>query len=404
MLARALPGVPVLVGADRYLSGRLAEESLGARVHLLDDGFQHVQLWRDVDLLAASEDDLHDTPLPGGRLREALPAAADADAALVDAGYGAEAERIGRALRLLTVFRVVRTLGPPRVIETGDTVVVPADEPVFAVAGIARPERFFTDLASAGWRVAGTMRFRDHHMFSNRDVARVATAARAAGATLIMTTEKDAVRLAGRNLGTLPAAAVPLIATIEPTAAFADWLLDRLRTARRTRTSAHGTRTQHPAPGTEHRSNETPPRIPDREGVHCGAARHARCGGARVGQPARPGVSYLRPRASPDRGTQPGDGVSVPDGGGAARHRPRGVQTLRPAAVRAAEVQHAVAAGDAGAGRVRRGGACPRRLRARERACCSSPGTSGSGRCTPSPMRCKSSRSACSPARSTTSG
>jgi tetraacyldisaccharide 4'-kinase len=233
MLARALPGVPVLVGADRYLSGRLAEEALGARVHLLDDGFQHVQLWRDVDLLAASEDDLRDTPLPGGRLREALPAAADADAALIDAGYGAEAERIGRALRLLTVFRVVRTLGPPRMIATGDTVVVPADEPVFAVAGIARPERFFADLASAGWRVTGTIRFRDHHMFTDRDVARVAAAAQAAGATLVMTTEKDAVRLARLTFGNLPAAAVPLIATIEPAAAFADWLLDRIQAARR---------------------------------------------------------------------------------------------------------------------------------------------------------------------------
>ena len=95
MLAHALPGVPVLVGADRYLSGRLAEEALGAGVHLLDDGFQHLQLWRDVDLLAASEADVLDMPLPGGRLREALPAAADADAALIDAGYAAEAERIG---------------------------------------------------------------------------------------------------------------------------------------------------------------------------------------------------------------------------------------------------------------------------------------------------------------------
>jgi tetraacyldisaccharide 4'-kinase len=232
MLARALPGVPVLVGADRYLSGRLAEETLGARVHLLDDGFQHVQLWRDVDLLAASEDDLHDTPLPGGRLRETLAAAADADAALVAAGP-AEAERIGRALRLPTVFRVVRTLGPARPIAAGDSAAVAADQPVFAVAGIARPERFFADLTSSGWRVAGTMRFRDHHRFSNRDVTRVAAAARAAGATLIMTTEKDAVRLTGTSFGALPAAAVPLTATIEPTAAFADWLIDRLQAARR---------------------------------------------------------------------------------------------------------------------------------------------------------------------------
>jgi tetraacyldisaccharide 4'-kinase len=89
MLARAAPGVPVLVGADRYLSGRLAEGGARGAVHLLDDGFQHLQLWRDVDLLVASEDDLHDTPLPVGRLRESLPPRADADAALIDASYPA---------------------------------------------------------------------------------------------------------------------------------------------------------------------------------------------------------------------------------------------------------------------------------------------------------------------------
>jgi len=56
-------------------------------VHILDDGFQHFELERDVDLLLASEDDLSDRPLPAGRLREGIAAAAVADAALVTAGY-----------------------------------------------------------------------------------------------------------------------------------------------------------------------------------------------------------------------------------------------------------------------------------------------------------------------------
>ena len=79
MLARALPGVPVLVGADRYLSGLLAERRLDATVHLLDDGFQHLELARDVDLLLLAEEDLQDQPMPGGRLRERLEAATAAD-------------------------------------------------------------------------------------------------------------------------------------------------------------------------------------------------------------------------------------------------------------------------------------------------------------------------------------
>ena len=82
MLARMLPGVPVLVGPDRYLSGRFGEERLGVTVHLLDDGFQHVALFRDVDLLLVDADDLTDAVLPAGRLREPLSVARAADAVL----------------------------------------------------------------------------------------------------------------------------------------------------------------------------------------------------------------------------------------------------------------------------------------------------------------------------------
>ena len=65
MLARALPGVAVVVGESRYDAGRLAESELGATVHVLDDGFQHLQVARDVDLLLLSEEDLSDRPLSG---------------------------------------------------------------------------------------------------------------------------------------------------------------------------------------------------------------------------------------------------------------------------------------------------------------------------------------------------
>ena len=185
MLARALPGVPVLVGADRICAGRLAEEQLGATVHLLDDGFQHVQLARDVDLLVDQRGGSAATGRcrPGGCASRCRPRRTPMPR-WSTRGYDAEAEReSGERWALQTVFSVARTLGAASTGRAvGETVVVPTDEPVFAVAGIARPERFFADLASAGWRVAGTMAFRDHHMFTDRDVARVAAAARAAGA------------------------------------------------------------------------------------------------------------------------------------------------------------------------------------------------------------------------------
>jgi tetraacyldisaccharide 4'-kinase len=264
MLARAVPGARVLVGASRFISGRLAEEKLGASVHLLDDGFQHFELGRDVDLVVIDERDLTDQPLPVGRLREPLTMAALADAALVNAMDDSAAERTGRGLGLSTCFRAERKLGMPypiaggggpteRASERNSTRtdrrdgVIATDARVLAIAGIARPERFFEDLASAGWNVVGTMRFPDHHRFTSRDVERLTAAARAAEA-IVMTTEKDAVRLTAHDLGRLAAAAVPLTVSVEPAAAFAAWLLGRLQAARLTRRRVSDAGHQAPRP------------------------------------------------------------------------------------------------------------------------------------------------------------
>jgi len=235
MLARALPGVPVLVGADRYLSGRLAERHFGATVHLLDDGFQHLELARDVDLLLVAEEDLQDRPMPAGRLREGVDAARAADAALITAGYDTAADRIGRAFGVAPVFRVTRTIGAPRRVGGDrDSVVVPSNSRVFVVTGIARPDRFVSDILSVGWDVCGSIEFRDHHRFAPRDIRRIAAEARATGSMIILTTEKDAVRLAACDLGDLPIASVPLIVGVEPSDVFRNWLLDRIRNVRST--------------------------------------------------------------------------------------------------------------------------------------------------------------------------
>ena len=229
MLAGALPGAVVLVGANRYLSGRLAERKLHATVHILDDGFQHFELARDVDLLLASDDDLTDRPLPAGRLRERLTAASAAHAALVTATYDSAADRIGRALGVQTVFRVTRTIGAPRMVGgTRDSVVVPPESRVFVVTGIARPDRFEADVSAAGWQIAGIMTFRDHYPFDARDIRRISMAAQAARCAIILTTEKDAVRLNACDLGDLPIASVPLILAVEPADRFRDWLLNRV--------------------------------------------------------------------------------------------------------------------------------------------------------------------------------
>jgi tetraacyldisaccharide 4'-kinase len=168
--------------------------------------------------------------MPAGRLREGLEAATAADAALITAGYDTAADRIGRAFGLAPVFRVTRTIGAPRrVAGDRDSVVVPANSRVFVVTGIARPDRFVNDILSVGWDVCGSIEFRDHHRFTPRDIRRIAAEAKATGSMIILTTEKDAVRLAACDLGDLPIASIPLVVGVEPSDAFQAWLLARIR-------------------------------------------------------------------------------------------------------------------------------------------------------------------------------
>ncbi|HUR35942.1 MAG TPA: tetraacyldisaccharide 4'-kinase [Vicinamibacterales bacterium] len=231
LLARTLPGVPVLVCASRYAAGLRAEEEFAATVHLLDDGFQHVALARDVDLLLADARDLDDRVVPAGRLREPIANASVADAVLVPGDSADTARMVARRLGVGSAFRTMKRLGTPFMLRRADR-PLGAATPVFAVAGIERPERFFDDARGSGLNVAGTMAFRDHHAFRPADVARIVAAARAVRAEVIVTTEKDAIRLEPHDLSAMPFVVVPLLTRIEPADAFADWLTARLERAR----------------------------------------------------------------------------------------------------------------------------------------------------------------------------
>ena len=230
MLARNVEGARVLVSADRYLAGRLAELRLAATVHVLDDGFQHLTLARGTDLLIVSEEDIADAEtLPSGRLREPLSAASSAHAILVPSGTGEQARTVAASLGVGTAFALVRVPGEARRLDLlGGSAPVRHAGAVLAVAGIARPERFFEELRSAGWDVKRTMTFPDHHRYSGAEAAGLADAARSAGARAIVTTEKDLVRLLPFRPMPLPVLWLPLSVRIEPVPAFRQWLAGRL--------------------------------------------------------------------------------------------------------------------------------------------------------------------------------
>jgi tetraacyldisaccharide 4'-kinase len=230
MLARRLDGVAVLVSSSRYLAGRLAEHHFGCTVHVLDDGFQHFELRRDADILVVAREDLErpDT-LPGGRLREPIDAAAAADAIValddgLDAALGGSGRPVWRARRRQQGARLADPTGTP---------IGPSAGPAIAVAGIAHPAGFFADLRAAGWTIARELPFRDHHRYTAADLERMAGAARDTGARLIVTTEKDLVRLLPFRPFAVPVADVPMTLEIDPPEALDAWLVSTLKGARR---------------------------------------------------------------------------------------------------------------------------------------------------------------------------
>jgi tetraacyldisaccharide 4'-kinase len=239
MLARAVPRAAVLVSTARYLAGRVAETRLGCTVHLLDDGFQHFRLERNLDLLiVTSADRANPYPLPRGRLREPFSVAAAADAVFVSNGDVA-GDVDGRP-----VFQMDRTIDAPRAIPpdiqsgVGEPASIVVPGPVFAMAGIANPQRFFDDLRAAGWHLVGTRMFADHYQFSTLDITEVLRAAESAGAKAVLTTEKDVVRLSSFSRiptpgsrtpspeSRIPILWTPLRVMLDP--AFAPWLREHL--------------------------------------------------------------------------------------------------------------------------------------------------------------------------------
>jgi tetraacyldisaccharide 4'-kinase len=225
-------GVPVYVAGQRFEAGLLAEADrcadLRLGLHLLDDGFQHRQLHRDVDILLMNRQDWHDTLLPAGNLREPLKAARRATVIAIPAP-GEEpdgAPDLEAALRAWgwegPVWRLRRRMEVPTV-----------DGPVVAFCGIARPEQFFAGLEVAGLRIAARIAFSDHHRYTARDLDRLAAAARESGGTTLITTEKDQVRLgmlAAALPESLPLKTAGLRVEIENEDEAVEWLVERLGT------------------------------------------------------------------------------------------------------------------------------------------------------------------------------
>jgi tetraacyldisaccharide 4'-kinase len=235
LLAGELPGVAVVVGPDRYQAGlaALARLDPAPDLFLLDDGFSHLALARDLDLVAfpASDPFGGGRLFPSGRLREPLSALRRAHAAILTGApdWDGRGATLAAALRPHGFtgpgFASVTRSGTPRLVG-GDP--LPAGARVLLVTAIARPSAF-TELArDLGLEIAGELSFPDHHLYPAASLARIAEAFQSSGAAAVLVTSKDRVKLFGRL--DAPLAELPIRADPEP--AFWDWLngeWDRLR-------------------------------------------------------------------------------------------------------------------------------------------------------------------------------
>ena len=222
-LARAVPGVAVYTAPDRYAAGLAAWREVKPDFFLLDDGFQHFQLHRDLDvvLLDADAPFGNGCLLPRGPLREPVATLNAADV-LIITRY--QPERHQDRLRLIKEKFPGKTMLTAAIMPTAAR-LFPADREVplpemknqklFAFAGLARPQVFYQSLRDLGVELPGCRDFPDHYAFSHQDLEVLVKEAQILGAAALITTTKDWARLGENWAYPLPLYVLDVAARLE---------------------------------------------------------------------------------------------------------------------------------------------------------------------------------------------
>ena len=218
MMASRIRGVPVIVGGNRYKSGRDAVLEFDPDIILLDDGFQHRRLHRDLNLVLVDARKMHGNGhlLPRGPLREPACALRRSDAIILTRCTGENrlngthaGKPVFRTRHAAFVSGVYDGLTPlPDAIHakepTGTDFSLIEKASVFVFSGIAGSQEFLTSIKNNAKRVVGSMAFPDHHPYTDEELEQVAITAGTSRADYLVTTAKDYVRVAGRIPGEIP--------------------------------------------------------------------------------------------------------------------------------------------------------------------------------------------------------
>ncbi len=208
VLAGNLPGVAVLVGKDRFRTGSYAINNLGASAVILDDGYQHTALKRDLDIVTVDSSCPFGNGhlLPRGTLREPVEGLRRADLFLLPrvdmaTSIGFCVGDLRRKLRSVNpAALVLESVHSPVCLKnviTGERLELEflTGRNVFAVSSIGNPQSFEKTLRNLGAVVVNEFRFADHHRYTSDEIARIRCMAQKRGVRTLLTTQKDAVRL-----------------------------------------------------------------------------------------------------------------------------------------------------------------------------------------------------------------
>jgi len=212
MLARNLPGVVVLVDKNRVKSGAYAIKRFGCDTLILDDGFQYLPLKGRLNLLLVDKTNPFGNGfmLPRGILREPIKHLQRASYVFLTKSKGHRDEELEAMIRRFNPgVEMIECAHRPRYLQNISSherlpLAALAGRRIGAFSGIAAPESFEAFLRETGAQLSSTRRFLDHYRFTPEDLAGVFTEARKAGAEMVITTEKDAVRITADEKFPLP--------------------------------------------------------------------------------------------------------------------------------------------------------------------------------------------------------